>query len=425
MAAKLYLGTCKIDITPKKPIPLAGFSFREGTFLGIKQKIYTRIFYFSQSDGRVFVLIVSDLIWWEFCTIELIRRRLLEKVGLMAGEIMLHCTHNHSGPQTGNEFTPSLGVADSEYIDWLIDKVVCGVQAAKKEMFSVRTEIIRSKCGIGINRRKKVNGEILMEPNPVGPVDNEVIVIKFTDENELLRSVLVHYSCHATTTAENMVSSEFPGAAAEQLEKNHFNLVAAYLQGCCADVRPALIKEDKFYRGSAEDVKRLGIQLSDIVEGALSSQAKLIQNPKLCAHVEHILLPLNKVPTFEEIKKASLKTGITGEWGRILCSKLSSITAEVPFEVMMVKFADDLILMGFSGEIAVEYGLKIKQMNDKVIPLGYTNGMTGYIPTAQQINEGGYEAKDAALYFARPAPFHSDVEKIIFNAVNNLLERKG
>lgn len=68
------------------------------------------------------------------------------------------------------------------------------------------------------------------------------------------------------------------------------------------------------------------------------------------------------------------------------------------------------------------YGEYIKSLNPRVLALGYSNGMIGYIPTQIQLMEGGYEAEEFIYYFGLPAPFHIKTEKEIQNAIENILE---
>jgi len=70
-----------------------------------------------------------------------------------------------------------------------------------------------------------------------------------------------------------------------------------------------------------------------------------------------------------------------------------------------------------------EYGLYVKSIaGEGVWPIGYTNGMIGYVPTAKQIDEGGYEALWSTEYFLMPAPFAHEVEPMFRGAIRALVE---
>ena len=49
--------------------------------------------------------------------------------------------------------------------------------------------------------------------------------------------------------------------------------------------------------------------------------------------------------------------------------------------------------------------------------VAYTNGMIGYLSTAQQIEQGGYEPIESALYFALAGTYSPKIEAIIHAAV--------
>ena len=53
--------------------------------------------------------------------------------------------------------------------------------------------------------------------------------------------------------------------------------MAAYLQGCCGDIRPALVRDDQFYRGDAGDVRRLGAELADAISTVLNGPMEVCQ----------------------------------------------------------------------------------------------------------------------------------------------------
>jgi len=72
--------------------------------------------------------------------------------------------------------------------------------------------------------------------------------------------------------------------------------------------------------------------------------------------------------------------------------------------------------MGFSGETVLEYGLHVKSLGQReMFPIGYANGMSGYIPADQQIAGGGYEGGGAHKLFLLPAPFRTGIETQIKN----------
>jgi len=48
--------------------------------------------------------------------------------------MLFHATHNHSGPQTSDQFTPSLGPLDAKYIETLKEQIIVGVRNALQNL---------------------------------------------------------------------------------------------------------------------------------------------------------------------------------------------------------------------------------------------------------------------------------------------------
>ncbi len=98
------------------------------------------------------------------------------------------------------------------------------------------------------------------------------------------------------------------------------------------------------------------------------------------------------------------------------------ITEQIPLRLIMLELADDLALLGFDAEVTVGYGLWLKEWsNSRVLPIPYTNGMIGYVVTAEQVRQGGYEPDDSYPYVYRFGRFTTGAEEIIRSTVAQLL----
>lgn len=430
MKASLKLGTAKIDITPIQSIQLAGFSHRVGVFEGVSHPLYLRVLFFQHEDSqgnKTAALIVSaDLIWWGTDRVQLLKRQLQEKWGLKIESVLLHATHNHSGPQTSNLFTSLLGKFDLNYIGFLESQLFEGIALAMNSMEPVSIERGSGDCKIGIHRRKKENGQIRMAPNPDGPNDSEVTVIRFRTEAGNTKGLLVHFTCHPTTTGDNWVSAEFPGVSMDQVEQTHDGSpVSAYLQGCCGDLRPSLIHEEDFYRGNDQDVQRLGSTLADEVLAILKRPMQPLSPSPLAASSIEVDLPLQELPSVADLETVKSHTGVMGEWSQLLLMQPERIRPSVPLEITLLSIANGLSLLAMNAEIVVEYGLYIKRKFSKsMLPIAYTNGMIGYVPTAEQVLEGGYEAKESTFYFGLPAAFDPALKTEIYKGLLHLTRKE-
>jgi hypothetical protein len=420
----LKLGTAKVNITPKVPVHLAGFAHREGTYASVEKDLYLRAFYFQQykKEGNFeAVLITADLIWWGADLVAEIEKELYEKNGIPIGSTVFHATHNHSGPQTASGFTSHLGKCNSEYLKYLVDQVVLAIQKAMETVEIVEIERTSSSCNIGINRRKIIEENVLMAPNPNGVIDKELIVIKFMNRSEQLKAVLFHYACHPTTTGDNFISSEFPGAASERIEQEfNENIVAGYLQGCCGDIRPNLTRDENFYRGDQDDVDRFGLRLAN---QGMDCYKKKNWEKVIPTHVKitkfSLLLDFDISPSEQSLN--SYNDSLIQEWRQ---KQQLKDPKKRSLEFTMLSIGKNLTFLGMNAEMVVEYGIYIKNtLNGKVIPIPYTNGMIGYVSTEKQLKEGGYESQESIYYFALAAPFVNSTEHRIKQEIKQLERR--
>lgn len=385
----MRLGVSKVDITPVSPIPLAGFAHRRGNFEKVVSPLYARIFLFDEV-----LLVTADLIWWGSDLVQ----ELQKGIGIPS---FFHATHNHSGPQTTDRFEPSLGQMDRDYIERLKKQIHQGIREAKDNLEEVTVEVGKGLWSEGIHRRKIIDGLCHMAPNPEGPNDPSVTVIKFLTGHSP-KAMLVHATCHPTTMGENVVSAEYPGVAMEGLE-SHFGVVAGFLQGFCGDIRPALVKNNAFYRGDQSDVQRVGLRL---LETVLKVETRKCSEWPSKVLTKTIDLPFSKKA--EEAEQKLLERGAA---------------EAAPLKLSYLCLAENLSFLTANAEMVVEYGLAAKEiLGEPLLPLGYTNGMIGYVPTEKQLAEGGYEAVEAPYYFVFPSPFSPKVEGMVLHALMEIRE---
>ncbi|TMV49585.1 hypothetical protein FE783_13885 [Paenibacillus mesophilus] len=427
----MKLGVCKIDITPRWPVELAGFANhdRKGkTYDEVLRPLYARMFYFrdDHADGTYSqaLLVSADLIWWGTDRIGAIREKLLQRWGLKESSVILHATHTHSGPQTSKWFQ-LLGRVDPEYIEHLEQQMVDGVGLAMANAETVIIERGTSECPGGINRRRIMNGKAEKLPNDEGPNDPEVTVVRFGTESGSTKGLLVHYTCHPSITSANSVSSEFTGVAMDLVEEQIGGgaAVSAFLQGYCGDIRANLVRDGVFCGGNDEDVRAQGNRLADAVLERLRLPMERLKACPLTGKQLLVPIPFARLPTYEELRQEIARPGGKKAWAALLLREPERIQAGQLLEMTRLDLASGLSLLAMNGEMVVEYGLFIKQVsNGTVLPLGYSNGMIGYIPTAGQLSEGGYEPLEAIYYFGLPAPYDGALEENIRKHIVAVLE---
>ncbi|WP_449537978.1 neutral/alkaline non-lysosomal ceramidase N-terminal domain-containing protein [Ferdinandcohnia sp. Marseille-Q9671] len=412
----LLLGTSEIDITPEVPVSLAGFAHREGKATEVHSPLFLKTYYFEK-DKDAFLLLIGDVIWWDNQWVKTWRRRITEEYSIKPESICFHATHNHSGPQTSDSFTSLLGIPEQSFIDSLEEKIGTCIKSAINNKEPVTVTRSRTKSDIGIYRRVLHENKIKMGPNPSIPINNDVTIITFETRTQKKKGMLIYFPCHPTTTDANVVSAEYTGVCCSIVKRKYPQAVIGFLQGCCGDIRPALIKDNEFYRGTLLDMEKVGEKLAqDIISASSDCDIDTILCDKI--GVSSFQLPLR----FQEeyTPNEGIESDVLQIW-REHKELYWKEKKETFLEIQYMEVGHSLRFVFFNGEMVQEYAEHIQNIDSNTIVLGYSNGMIGYIPTQKQLMEGGYEAEDFIYYFGLPAPFHIETENTIQRAVENIL----
>jgi hypothetical protein len=428
----MLLGTAKAIITPPIGTPLAGFGFRDHGSEAVLDDLELRVFWLQHEtdDTRTACIVCADIIGFDAALATQLKKRLTDDHPLGSVSILLCASHTHSGPQTCSNMI-GVGVLVPEVVTSIHDAILAAVLSARMELHPVQLNLVRVLLeGYSINRRVIVDGRATSGPNPTGERDDEVSSIVFSDAaTSEIRALLYHFTCHPTTMGSYMISSEYPGVARRHIEKRLGERVAAgFLPGCFGDVRPncTYIGGKQFRRGQPEDVATFGTALGEAVLSSLTS-AKLTgsqrQTTSLRSGESVIHLPHLQVPTEAELlRSVELSTGVTYVWAKRLLAHPPLDSSQLV--IQRLDLTDEITLLTMGGEVCCGYGRYIKQLpgSRNILPLGYTNGIVGYIPTAEMFSEGGYEVFDSTVYFGLPSPFSIETDQKIRAGIRKLME---
>ena len=214
----LGAGIARVDITPKKPVRMSGYSGRKGLSTGVHDPLYARVVAF-ESAGRRLVLVSTDLIGF-YGTYEPIRDAICDRFDLKPCEIFLSGTHTHSGP------TPTLSEEGHPnnlvYTRKLKAKLLEATREAFKTIRAMHMGVGRGYSPVGSNRREKqADSSVRLGRNPYGPTDKEVLVMKLTRPDGTPIAALFDYATHATSLGPRnpQISGDVLGIAAQFVEK--------------------------------------------------------------------------------------------------------------------------------------------------------------------------------------------------------------
>lgn len=381
-------GSARRDVTPDRSVRLAGHASRTTPSEGVASPLMVRVVCLEHKELRLAV-VVADVLWWGTALADAVRADLARQLGTGVEAVWVVGTHTHNAPQTATTLAPSLGPYDGAFAASLASAAAEACEEAAASLTPVTLRLGEAECDIGVYRRRLIDGEIRMAPDPAVPVDRSLRVASLETHAGPV-ATLVQFACHPTTSGENRVSADYPGAAARRLDRE-LGGTTLFLQGCAGDVRPQLTGPDGSFRlGDEAEVDRLGGQLTDAVHEALAS-------------------------------------AVDSDWGVLRAAAAVAPLSlanggQVDLALGALFLADELLLLGMNVEPVSGYGRRIRNGWPQVWPVGYTNGILAYLPTDQQLAEGGYEAVGSVPHFALPAPFAPGTEATVMGAVDQLLK---
>lgn len=420
-------GVAAVKITPQKMIWMAGYAARTNGADRVEQDLFGKVLLLEGGNSNRVFLVTTDLIGvprW-------LRDGLLERARVRWGTrpegLLLNASHTHSGPELRTPREGTGGLPDErlkqarEYGAYLEDTLFGAMEAAVANLTTAKVEYARSRCGFAMNRRTPQGDGWANYPNPDGPVDHDVPVLKvLTPDRKVLRAVVFGYACHNTTLGFYYFSGDYAGYAQEYFERDHPGVTAMFMMGCGGDQNP-------YPRRSLDLAKRHGQSLATAVEAALETRAVPIRGDLKAAFAD-VPIRYARAPTRAELEeRARHKDRYEAAHAKRLLEELDragKLPESYPCPVQVIHFGDALKLVAIGGEVVVDYSLRLKQdLGGHVWVAGYSNDVFGYLASRRVLKEGGYEGGGAMKYFTsipHPGPWDESVEEIVVGAAYRL-----
>jgi len=417
-------GAATVAITPDQPIWMAGYASRDKPSEGKFQDLFAKALAIEDAAGSRAVIVTLDLISVPRALRDFVEKRGSKQYGLRPEGLLLNASHTHSGPvvRTGKSFynlAPEQDQRVARYAAGLQEKLVALVGRALADLGPARLGYCHARAGFAMNRRLPTKDGYQNSPNPEGPVDHDVPVLRVERPDGKLRAILFGYACHNTTLGLYQICGDYAGFAQQYLEQWHPGTTALFMIGCGGDQNP-------YPRGKLEHAEGHGRTLATAVEAALLPQPRPVRGPLRMAFAE-VPLDFAAVPTRAELVEAAKKSNVYEKRHASLLldelAKCGRLRSSYPYPVQVIRFGGDLVLVALGGEVVVDYSLRLKRelAGPAVWVAGYSNDVFAYIPSARVLKEGGYEATGAVLYSSLPSAFAPTLEERIIGKVHELL----
>jgi neutral ceramidase len=422
------------DISPSQSLFLYGYPHVPRLSTGVHDPLLATALYLANEESQV-ILAHLDVIWLSKTQVADVRTRISKRTGIATSRIMVLASHTHSGPVTvpvlSNIDDPVVPAPDPAFVQQMIQGVVDASETAMRS--AVRAEIAFATAAspaIGSNRL-----------DPVGPKITEVpvIAVRSTEDHRRWIGAMFVNPVHPTVLHQDstMLSGDLPSMCRQYLRTHMVGADCPVLcpLGTAGNQSPRHVAKSYTFT----EAERLGFLLGESIERALTS-AEFRPNLTLRCNGTMVELLPRQMPSvaeatvavdsaqkrLSELREAGAATGevrsaecaVFGATESLALAKAASTGALfraqqscLPAEIQLIDFGKRT-LVGWPGEVFVEFGLKLQERYPRAFVVTLANGeLQGYLVTAEAVQQQSYEAGNAV--FASPASGEQLVEATI------------
>lgn len=411
------VGAATVDITPDYPVRLSGYGNRREPSQGVAQRIFAKALAFGRDEEGPAVLVTVDNCGVPGAMRTAVLRRLSAATKVRGEKFAIASSHTHCAPMLagvlpnlfGTDIPAEHMVAIERYTRELTDRIEQVARAALADRQPAQLAWGVGQVGFAANRRNF----------PLKPVDHDLPILRVSAPDGKVRAIFTSYACHCTTIGIESIHGDWAGCAQEALQREFPGAVALTAVGCGADQNPNP-------RRTMELVVQYGEALGAEAKRLATGSLVPVNGPLDC-RTKEITLAYVELPTREEWQAlADSKTAAIAYHAKKNLARLDrgeAIPTSLPYLVQTWSFGRDLAMVFLPGEVTVDYSLRLKREFDRsrLWVNAYSNDVPCYIPSRRVLEEGGYEAAGAMVYYDRPTKFAADVEERIIGAVHELL----
>tara|TARA_E500000178_G_scaffold311672_1_gene327791 strand:- start:10 stop:1221 length:1212 start_codon:yes stop_codon:yes gene_type:complete len=397
----------------KKVIKIEKYFEEENISLVADSKCFFQILnVYDSIDNIQLLLITADIIWFSEELSLSIKNIVSKRIGIPFENITLCASHTHSTPNPDKSF--KYKKAKSDIFDFILNELgKCLSKLEKKKFINVSATYVRKKApNISINRRKKalrLNPSIgyYMQslPNDIGIIDNFIDILNFSPINKKkVVASIVKYTCHPVTQLNKTAGADYIGYLRNILKVSYSSNIF-FCQGYCGDIRPKLLNK-KF------NIKNL------IISALVGKRFRESQSIDSLNFAKKLAKSINSNDNTLLVKRVNRFKGAA-----IKKIKLQLINNKFSKEELLVqtwKF-DEIFMIFVNAEMLSGYIIDYYE-GKPVINIGYSNGMIGYVPTAKDIKDGGYEVNKSRKIFNIENTFNLNIENKIKKSLHLLLK---
>lgn len=385
-----HTGVCRVgwaleNITPSRPVPLAGYGKRKGKhFEGVHDSVYVRSVAVEVGGYRLF-LVSADLLFIPPKVVNRVEAG-LKDYGITLADLHFSATHSHSSiggwesTLTGELFG---GEYDPEVVNMLAERFCRAVLNSQKDLSEgsmAYSEVVDDQ-----DVRYRIN-------LPDGVRDREIRALTFTKDDGR-KAYLITYAAHSTTLSDKnlLLSRDYPGALVDALKPDF----AVYMAGAVAGMGPV-------ERGATEfdEARNLGLSILSYFR----QREEIPVGDTLVS--ARIRIPLPE-PTARLTRHLALRPWV-----------FKRFFGDYDAYIKVTRLGNTVLLgmpADFSGEIMVELDAYARQKGLNLVITGFNGGYVGYITADKLYDSGHYETVTMSWYGYQNGGYFAEVSRDIID----------
>lgn len=282
-AGVLEAGAAKVDITPDDDVFMGGFGFMRPSE-GVHDPIWARALALRRG-GVTAVILSVDVVGLHHHHVEQVRDRLAARGPTARASreaILVHATHNHSGPDTMGLWglPPLVSGIDDDYQAFVLDSLVRAAEQAIDALGPVRLRWGRTQAPEqGISRNKR-------DPELI---DRTVTALGLDRPDGTPVATVVHFACHPESlgSKNRLLSADFPFGLYAETEAARPGSVTVFLNGPLGGMVTTHEVDETF-----DEAERIGRALGRLALDALDLGTDAGEQLELEATVHPLWMPI-------------------------------------------------------------------------------------------------------------------------------------
>lgn len=366
-------------------VELCGYGyFLERKCVGVDDDLYVRCMALSSDEGTSIVF-SADLIGLADELASEVRRLVGEKLGLSGRDVMLVCTHTHTGPSTNR--LEGGGVMDAEYNSRVPQAFLKAAEYALADMADVESleEACKAIEPVGYNRN--------IADGPHDAVVRGMLIRRKGAEP----IAAISYPCHAVVVGpSNKASADYPGAVCRMGEEKGMKTI--FLNGCCGDINP-LIQRIKWGSGTMKEANEYASRiLEGFIGGLHGTDDRSLGRLEfdVTVHVK----PMDE-KGIDDIAERGYNKEVAALWRKTMLLRLPIHDDVVKVRVVKV---GPFCLCSIPFETFTFVGEAVRQAypGRNIVVLGCADHVRSYLPPITPESQYSYPVVDAALFYLYP-----------------------